>query len=89
MAQIGYKRSEDMGQSIVKPGKLNVTNLQDVVFTRRELIDITVNENDNVVIRFVKKCNEGTELETIRVPFDIFTNVAEEAIWEAIDNALE
>ena len=76
-----------MAQTIKKVGTIIAEVEKNVVFNNRELRELKITENENVVVNYVNLSDEGSKGMTAVVPFDLFHEKVEQSLWEAIDEA--
>lgn len=76
-----------MAQTIKKVGTIIAEVEKNVVFNNRELRELKITENENVVVNYVNLSDEGSKEMTAVVPFDLFHEKVEQSLWEAIDEA--
>jgi len=76
-----------MAQTIKKVGTIIAEVEKNVIFNNRELRELKITENENVVVNYVNLSDEGSKEMTAVVPFDLFNEKVEQALWEVIDEA--
>lgn len=74
-----------MSSNINEVGVLNITQEKNVLFTKRDLKNITVIGTESVSIEFEKIAKEGSVILVQTVEYESFKQSVEGLIWEMID----
>lgn len=76
-----------MSSNINEVGVLNITQEKNVLFTKRDLKNITVIGTESVSIEFEKIAKEGSVILVQTVEYESFKQSVEGLIWEMIDKS--
>lgn len=74
-----------MSSSINEVGVLNIFQEKNVLFTKRDLKNITVIGTESVSIEFEKIAKEGSVILVETVEYETFKQKVEDLIWEMVD----
>lgn len=78
-----------MAQEINEFGTLVVSTEKNVIFKKRKLKNIFIAEDDTCTVEYIKSSDEGDKLETVSIPFVKFHEIAENVLWQLIDDMKE
>lgn len=79
----------NLAQEINEFGTLVVSTEKNVIFKKRKLKNIFIAEDDTCTIEYIKSSDEGDKLETVSIPFVKFHEIAENVLWQLIDDMKE
>lgn len=74
-----------MSSNINEVGVLNIFQEKNVLFTKRDLKNITVIGTESVSIEFEKIAKEGSVILVETVEYETFKQKVEDLIWEMVD----
>lgn len=78
-----------LAQEINEFGTLVVSTEKNVIFKKRKLKNIFIAEDDTCTVEYIKSSDEGDKLETVSIPFVKFHEIAENVLWQLIDDMKE
>lgn len=79
----------NLAQEINEFGTLVVSTEKNVIFKKRKLKNIFIAEDDTCTVEYIKSSDEGDKLETVSIPFVKFHEIAENVLWQLIDDMKE
>lgn len=78
-----------LAQEINEFGTLVVSTEKNVIFKKRKLKNIFIAEDETCTVEYIKSSDEGDKLETVSIPFVKFHEIAENVLWQLIDDMKE
>lgn len=78
-----------MAQEINELGSIMITASKNVIFKKRMIQSIFVNENEDCVINFLRVSDDGEENQVITIPYSRFSESVEGSLWDLIDQSKE